>query len=74
MTKVPKLKKASLEVRKEFITQSRHHLFKTCWKNYQVQLHVNFSKNDQTLLNSQMHVFNVSITTLQSLKNVSLMV
>ena len=48
------------------------HLFKTCWKNDQVQLHVNFTKNVRTLSKSHMHIFNVSITTVQGLKNVSL--
>jgi hypothetical protein len=59
---------------KELITQSRCRLFKTCWKNDKVQLHVNFSTNVRTLLKSHMHIFNVSITTVQDLKNVSLKV
>jgi hypothetical protein len=47
-------------------------LFKTCSKNYQVQLnvHVNFSIVC-TLPVSQMHIYNVSIATVQGLKNVS---
>jgi hypothetical protein len=36
-----------------------------------VELHVNYSKNVRTLPKSHMHIFNVSITTVQGLKNVS---
>jgi hypothetical protein len=58
----------------ELITQSRYDLFKTCWKKDLVQLHVIFSKNVQTLPKSHMHVFNVFITSVHGLKNVSLKV
>jgi hypothetical protein len=47
---------------------------KTCWKNDQVQLYINFSKKVRTLPNSNMLIFNMSITTVQSLSNVSLKV
>jgi CDP-diacylglycerol pyrophosphatase len=41
-------------------------------ENDKVQLDVNFSKNVRTLPKSHMHIFNVSITIVQGLKNVSL--
>jgi hypothetical protein len=73
ITTVQSLKNVSLKVWKELITQSRYHKFKTCWKNdYRyVQLHVNILKNIETLLKSHMLIFNVSITTVQSLENIS---
>jgi CDP-diacylglycerol pyrophosphatase len=43
-------------------------------KNDLVQLHVNFSKKVRTLPKIHMHIFNVSITTVQGLKNVNLKV
>jgi hypothetical protein len=55
----------SLEVRDELIILhkvARNCLFKTCWENEYLQLHINFSKNVQTLPKSHMHIFNVSIT------------
>jgi hypothetical protein len=45
-----------------------------CWKNGQIQLHENFSNSIHTLPKSQMHIFNVSIITVQGLKSVSLKV
>jgi hypothetical protein len=71
ITTVQGLKNVSLKVWEEMITQSRGSLFKTCWKNDQVQLHGNFSKNVQIFPKSHMHIFNVSITTMQGLKNIS---
>jgi hypothetical protein len=64
------LERAGLEMWKELITQSRDRLFKTCWKNYKVPLHVYFSKNVRTLLKSHIHIFNVLIFTVQNLENV----
>jgi phenolic acid decarboxylase len=43
------------------IDDDEYCLFKTCWKNDQVQLYVNFSKNYRTLPKSHMHIFDVSI-------------
>jgi hypothetical protein len=43
-------------------------------KMTKVQLHVNFLNSIYTLPKSHMHTFNVSIITVQSLKNVSLKV
>jgi hypothetical protein len=68
------LKNVNQKVWEELITQSRCRLFKTCWKNYLVQLRVNFSKNVRTLPKSHTHIFNMSMTTVQGLKNVSLKV
>jgi hypothetical protein len=63
MAKIPKkLEKVCQEVWEELISQSRYHLFKTCWKNDQVQLHVNFSKKFWTLPKSNVHIFIVFIT------------
>jgi hypothetical protein len=47
-------------------------LSKTCWKNEWVQLHVNSSNSVHNHSESHMHIFNVSITTVQGFKNVSL--
>jgi hypothetical protein len=55
-----------------FEIQCRHALFTTCQKNDKVQLHVIFFEKSQTLPNSHMQIFNVSITTVLSLENVSL--
>jgi hypothetical protein len=44
------------------------------WFLKKVQLHVFFSKNVWTLPKCYMHIFNVSITNVQSLKNVNLKV
>ena len=74
ITTMQGLKNVSLKAWEELITQNRCRLFKTCWKNDQVQLHVNFSKNVQILPKSHMHIIKVSITTVQCLKNVSLKV
>jgi hypothetical protein len=71
ITTVQSMKNVSLKVWEELITQSRCHLFKTCWKNDKVHLNVNFSKNLWTLPKCHMLIFNVSITTMQGLKNVS---
>jgi hypothetical protein len=72
ITTVQSLENVSLKVWEEFITQSRYPLFTNCWKIDKVQLHVNFSKKARTLPKSHMHIFNVSITTVQSLENISL--
>jgi CDP-diacylglycerol pyrophosphatase len=74
VTTVQSLKNVNLKVWEELITQSVCHLFKTCWKNNYVQLHVNLSKNVTTLPKIHMHIFNVSITTMEGLKIVSLKV
>jgi hypothetical protein len=72
ITAVQGLKNVSQKVWKEWIKQSRCHLFKIWWKNdLVVQLHVNFSKNIWTLPKSCMHNFNVSIAAVQGVKNVS---
>jgi hypothetical protein len=47
------------------------HKVGTIYSNDQVQLNVNFWKNIQTLPKRYMHIFNLSIWTVQSLKNVS---
>jgi hypothetical protein len=47
-------------------------IFKTCWKNDKVYLHVNFSNNLWALSKCSMHIFNMSRITLQSFKNFSL--
>jgi hypothetical protein len=73
ITTVQSLENANLEVWEELITQRRFHLFKTCWKNDKIQLHVN-SENVRALLKSHMHIFNVPITIVQSFENVSLKV
>jgi hypothetical protein len=72
---VQDLKNVTKKVWEELMKQSRCRLvFKICWKNYYIELDVIFSKNVWTLPESHMHIFNVSITTMQCLKNVSLMV
>jgi hypothetical protein len=74
ITTVQGLRNFSQKVWEELITQSRCHLFKTCWNNDKAQLHVNFSKNVRKLPKSHMHIFNVSMTTVHGLKNISLKV
>jgi hypothetical protein len=56
----------------ELIIQSMYCLFKTCWKNDLVQLHLHVFKNVRKFPKKQMHIFDVSVTTVLNLENVSL--
>jgi hypothetical protein len=66
ITTMQGLTNVSLKVREEFIPQSRCRLYKACWK-----LHVDFSKKCPNIPKCHMHIFNVSITIVQDLKNVA---
>jgi hypothetical protein len=53
------------------IDNNKYSVFKTFLKNGSRSTMWNLSNNVRTLLKSHMHIFNVSITTVQGLKSVS---